>query len=273
MRSGTRAIRHAPSDWRPAVRAAAFVLLVAVLAAGSADAQDGFRRTPRLPAEGEVEAEIAAGANAFRRENGLRDLAPNDVLAGEARAFAAFLARTGAFSHEADGRDPAARAQAAGYAYCDVAENLARIDENRAFVADLADVFMKGWEHSPGHRRNLLDPVLTETGVGVARPRGRPDAYVAVQVFGRPLSEQYAFQISNRADRVVDVALDGRRRKIAPSTTTTFTLCAPSVVAIDGVTDGAARFEPRPGARYLLTGDSAGGLRVTVQDAGEGRSD
>jgi len=269
MPSATRAIRRGRSDRRPEVRAAALALLLVALTAGAAEAQDGFRRNPRLPGEGELEADIAVGANAFRRQNGLRDLTPNNVLAGEARAYAAYLARTATFSHTADGRDPAARAQAAGYAYCEVAENLARIDENRTFIPNLSDMFMQGWEHSPGHRRNLLDPLVTETGVGVARPPGRADSYIAVQVFGRPLSDRYAFKIGNRAGRVVDFALDDRRRTIASSTTITFTRCTPSVVAIDGITEGASRFQPRPGGFYLLTAPPAGGLRLTVRPAGE----
>lgn len=245
------------------MHAAVIAILLTALAAGAAEAQDGFRPTPRLPSGNELEADIAAGANAFRLQNGLRDLTPNAVLAGEARAYAAYLARTGAFSHTADGREPAARAEAAGYAYCEVAENLARIDENGALVDRLGDRFMSGWEHSPGHRRNLLDPMVTETGVGVATPPGRRDSFIAVQVFGRPQSERFAFQVANRAGRPINYAFNGQRRTLDPSTTVTYTVCMPSALAFDGA-PGDGRFQPRPGALYLITAEPAGGLRVAV---------
>ena len=252
------------------MRAAAFAVLLAALTAGSAVAETGpagFRRTPGLPTEGDLEAQITDGANAFRRQNGLHDLAPNGVLAGEARSFAGYLARTGRFSHEADGRSPVARAEAAGYAYCEVAENLARIEEDGARVDNLSEMFMTGWEHSPGHRRNLLDDQVTETGVGVARPPGRPDAYVAVQVFGRPASARYAFRIANRAGQVVRYALDGQAKTIAPSTIVTYTLCAPSELALEGVARGDGHFQPRPGAAYLITSAPSGGLDVAVRSS------
>jgi uncharacterized protein YkwD len=255
------------------VRAAAIAILLAALAAGAAEAQEGFRRTPRLPSEREVEAGIAASANAFRGQNGLPDLAPNDVLTGVARAFAAYLARTGRFSHTADGSDPAGRAKAAGYAYCEVAENLARIDENGMVADQVSDRFMDGWEHSAGHRRNLLDAMVTQTGVGVAKPPDRRDTFVAVQVFGRPLSERYAFQVANHTDRPVGYDLDGQRRAIAPSTTVTYTVCTPGTLAFDDLAGGAGRFEARPAALYLLNRDSAGRLRITIQGAGGSRPD
>lgn len=247
---------------------AALSVLLAALAVGAAVAQPGFRPSPGLPTESELEAQIAEGANAFRRQNGLHDLAPNDTLAGEARSFAVYLARTGQFSHEADGRSPLARAVAAGYAYCEVAENLARIEVDGARVARLSDLFMTGWEHSPGHRRNLLDDKVTETGIGVARPPGRPDTYVAVQVFGRPASARYAFRIGNHAGQIVRYDLDGQTRTISPSTIVTYTLCAPSELAIEGVAHGDGRFQPRPGAAYLITSEPSGGLNVAVRSSG-----
>ena len=252
------------------MRAALFAILFAAVMAGPAGSQtppSGFRLTPRLPAEIEVEAQILAGANAFRHENGLRGLTPNNVLAGEARAYAAYLARTGAFSHTADGRDPAGRAQAAGYAYCEVAENLARIEENGTRVADLTGMFMSGWERSPGHRHNLLDPQVIETGVGVARPPGRPDAYVAVQVFGRPLAERYAFRVANRSDRTIAYDVDGRQERLEPSTTVTYTVCDPTVVTFGG---GLGSFHARAGALYVLRPDANG--RISVAVAGDERA-
>ena len=33
---------------------------------------------------------------------------------------------------------------------------------------ELADGFLEGWKQSPGHRKNMLDPDVTQIGVGVA---------------------------------------------------------------------------------------------------------
>ena len=77
---------------------------------------------PDLP---QTERAIVEMTNAFRRESKLGEVKPNAALTAAARAFAEYLARTGKFAHEADGRQPAQRAEASGYRYCRVAENLA----------------------------------------------------------------------------------------------------------------------------------------------------
>src|SRR6185312_9662732 len=117
---------------------------------------------------------------------------------------------TDRLSHTADGRDPGERARAAGYDYCDLAENIA-LEEGYPDER-LARQFMAGWEASPGHRRNLLDDKVTETGVGVARVSGAIRRYFAVQVFGRPVSAQYSFRIENRSDLTVGYEFEGQHR-------------------------------------------------------------
>ena len=78
-----------------------------------------------MPDLAKTEVAIIAMTNAFRSENQLQSVRTNTVLATAAKAYAEYLARTGKFAHEADGRQPADRAKAAGYSYCIVAENLA----------------------------------------------------------------------------------------------------------------------------------------------------
>ena len=85
---------------------------------------------PDLP---QTEIAIVEMTNAFRKDNKLAALAPNRALTLAARAFADYLGRSGKFAHEADGREPAQRAEAQGYRYCLVAENLGLNLDSRGF--------------------------------------------------------------------------------------------------------------------------------------------
>ena len=61
----------------------------------------------------------------------------NARLEEAARGFAAFMARTGKFDHDADGRKPArARASRTAIGYCFIAENIAYEYNTRGFESD-----------------------------------------------------------------------------------------------------------------------------------------
>jgi uncharacterized protein YkwD len=218
------------------------------------------------PEPGPVETALIQAANDFRAENGIRVLARDSRLSAGARRFAEYLARTGAFSHTADGRDPADRVQAEGYDYCEVAENIAYVVDSSGVTQDrLVQRLMSGWEASPGHRRNLLNPNVTETGVGVARAPGGELKYLAVQEFGRPASARYSFRIENRSDEVVGYVLEGEHRRLAAHTTVVHSPCTPVEVAFDSaVTAGSRRFAPAPGVTYVLSPASKG-VQIEVQ--------
>jgi uncharacterized protein YkwD len=69
------------------------------------------------------------------------------------------------------------RINAVGYAYREIAENV-------AWNQPSAQEVVAGWMTSTGHRANILDPALTEMGAAMARSsRGEP---YWIQVFGRP---------------------------------------------------------------------------------------
>ncbi|MEQ1710072.1 MAG: CAP domain-containing protein, partial [Hyphomicrobium sp.] len=143
--------------------------------------------TPTLPDVPQVEVAIVELTNAFRREHKLGEVKANAALAKAARDYAAFLARSGTFSHTADGREPSARAESAGYQYCQVAENLALNLDSRGFESRaLAGQAVEGWKNSPGHRKNLLAPHVVEIGVAVVRAPDKDPKFISVQVFGRP---------------------------------------------------------------------------------------
>ena len=164
---------------------------------------------PDLP---QTEIAIVEMTNAFRKENKLGALAPNKALAAAARAFADYLAKSGKFAHEADGRKPAARAEAQGYRYCTVAENLALNLDSRGFeTRQLARNAVEGWKASPGHRANMLAPHVTEIGVAVVRAPDPDPKFISVQLFGRP--ELAEGRVLRRQSRWEGGALPAGRRQ------------------------------------------------------------
>src|SRR5687768_6404466 len=73
----------------------------------------------------ETARRIVEGTNAFRKEQELEPASVNAELQAAAREFARYMARTGKYSHTADGRQPSERAAKQGYDYCIVSENIA----------------------------------------------------------------------------------------------------------------------------------------------------
>ena len=202
-------------------------------------------------------------ANAFRREQGLDPVQPNQVLDETARDFAGFLARTERFGHGADGTGPAERAKRHGYKMCLISENLAYQFDSRGFATDeLASKMVQGWKNSPGHRENMLDPDVTETGVALA---GSDDSgqYFAVQLFGRPRSESIEFSIANDSSAAVSYRLDGQGFQLPPRYRRTHEQCRPAKLRLKlpGERDDKV-IEPDDGERYRIEDGDSGGLRL-----------
>lgn len=214
----------------------------------------GAAAAPRQPDRAETARLVVEQANALRARAGLAPLVPQAALEAAARDFADFMARTDRYAHEADGRHPAERAEASGYAYCTVAENIAWQFHSQGFGArDLATRLVAGWERSPPHRANLLDAGVTETGVALARS-ARTGRWYAVQMFGRPESARIGFSLGNDGLRPVHYELDGRSYRLAPRETRRHGQCrAPQlVVRLDG---GSQRLAPRGGEQWVVTRD------------------
>ena len=180
--------------------------------------------TPDLP---KVEAAIVQLTNVFRKEQGLAAVRPNAVLRKAADDYARYLARTNTFSHTADGRQPGDRAKAGGYDFCIVAENLASNLDSRGFeTQQLARDAVEGWKNSPGHRKNMVQPYVTEIAVAVAKAPGE-EKYLSVQLFGRPLSSRYEFTVKNASEMPVAYAFEGRDFKVEGRRIITHTECTP----------------------------------------------
>lgn len=204
--------------------------------------------------------EIVESTNRFRREQGLAPVDPDPVLTETARRFAEYMARTGRFGHEADGSRPADRAERQGYEICLLSENIAYQFDSRGFTAEgLASKTVAGWKESPGHRRNMVEPHVTGTGVGVARSSGN-GRYYAVQLFGRPKSESIRFTIANEAATAASYRLDGERFELPPRYRRTHEQCRPVELTFDP-SGGRKGKTVRPGdgdAFAVVSGDDGG---------------
>jgi hypothetical protein len=226
--------------------------------------------TPTVPDLPQAEIAIIELTNAFRQENRRGVVVPNSELTRAARDYAEFLAKSEIFSHTADGRQPADRITAAGYTYCLVSENLALNLDTRGFLTrQLATDAVEGWKSSPGHRINMLAEHVTEIGVGIAKARGE-EKYLSVQLFGRPDSLKYKFQVTNSSNGAVRYSWGGERQEIAPRMAITHTACMPGEVEFErtagpGARAAGARYRTRSGDLFVLKPEREGGVRVEHQ--------
>lgn len=126
--------------------------------------------------------------NAQRAKAGCPALRPNPALQAAAMAHATAMAQQNFFDHKGrDGSTMKTRIEAAGYSWGALAENIA------AGQSTAADV-VASWMASPGHRANILNCALRETGLAVvyqkddAPLKGKtyPMYYYWVQTFGSP---------------------------------------------------------------------------------------
>jgi uncharacterized protein YkwD len=111
-------------------------------------------------------------------------LALDDKLNRAALAHARDMAARDHASHQgSDGSAPGDRATKTGYAWANVAENIAGGQLS-------AEEVVAGWLSSPGHCANIMDSAYTHMGIAYAvNPKAQVGIYWA-QVFGRPLTRR-----------------------------------------------------------------------------------
>lgn len=120
--------------------------------------------------------------NVERRRRGLRALVFNAQLDQMARIQATNMAYFQKMAHVIpQAQLPALndRARSVQYPYAEIAENV-------ALGYPSAEAVVQGWMNSPGHRANILNPGVVETGISIARSAAGGLYYC--QVFGRRLS-------------------------------------------------------------------------------------
>jgi uncharacterized protein YkwD len=240
--------------------------LVGLALGGVVCALPSVAQTPRAAetasAFAVAERGIVERGNAVRRAEGRAALEPNAALTAAAREFAQYMARTDQYAHDADRRQPEQRAEAQGYAYCRLAENIAYQFSSAGFAdEELAQRFVQGWMESPGHRRNLLDGEVTDIGVGLARS-ARTGRHYAVQMFGRPESMMASFRFTNGARVAITYELVGEAFVLEPRMSREHVHCTPQeiTVRLPGA-DQPLRLTPHVGER-LRVQELGGRLRL-----------
>jgi uncharacterized protein YkwD len=115
-----------------------------------------------------VEREVIAEVNRTRESQGLRALHADAALNRAAREHSEELALRRTLDHTSTHparRTMTMRIDAAGGSWTRAAENLANMSGPASSVATQT---VRLWLRSEGHRRNMLEPSYTQTGVGLA---------------------------------------------------------------------------------------------------------
>jgi uncharacterized protein YkwD len=131
---------------------------------------------------GATEARIFNLINAERRRQGLPALEYSRQLDEMARIQAQSMARFHKMAHvlpQSDLPTLTDRARHVGYPFGRLAENVAHDYPDAGSV-------VQGWMISKGHRANILNSEVVETGIGIARSSSGGIYYC--QVFGRRLT-------------------------------------------------------------------------------------
>jgi uncharacterized protein YkwD len=231
---------------------------------------ESHHSSPAKPSPGEGAADLAqvtmhltSLTNELRQAEGHQALHPNPQLTAAARDLADFMAQTGKYGHTADGNRPSARAKQHGYDHCVIAENIAYQFSTSGFTAEeLAQGFFQGWKQSPGHRKNMLDPAVTDTGVAVAYS-GQTGNYYAVQMFGRPASGRVEFQLSNHANIAIQYSIGDRVFTLPPGSTRTHQQCRTAGLTVHwpgGQEQPTVRPDDRD--RYAIVQEDGGQFRL-----------
>jgi uncharacterized protein YkwD len=160
-----------------------FVALAATfLVGGCAGPVAAAPPSPSLPPApgryGASESRIFDLINAERQRQGLPALVSNEQLDRMAQIQAENMAYFHKMAHtlpEAQLPTVGDRARYVGYSFSRLAENVAVGYPN-------AETVVQGWMNSSGHRRNILDGDVVETGIGIARSSSGGLYYC--QVFG-----------------------------------------------------------------------------------------
>jgi uncharacterized protein YkwD len=215
-----------------------------------------------LPDLEKVTQQIIAGTNQFRLDHERSRVKTNPELTKAAQYFADFMARTDKYGHTADGKQPWERAAQHDYVYCIVAENIAYQYNSGGFTTrDLAAGFVKGWEESPPHRKNMLDPDVIDLGVAVARS-STSGKYYAVQEFGRPRSLEIVFKITNQTGSSVSYKVDDKPYTLKPRYTVTHQACRPPELEFSWEEEKSATYHPTKGTHFVIRKDRQGKYSV-----------
>jgi uncharacterized protein YkwD len=147
----------------------------------------GANLTPSAASAAKVRSATLCLLNRQRTRHGLRRLRAQRSLSHAATKYARLMVTKHFFDHVSPaGSTMSSRIARTSYLHHTRAWSLG---ENLAWGAGSASTpaqIVNAWMHSPGHRRNILDPSFTEIGIGIAlgSPNGGSGA-TYVNEFGR----------------------------------------------------------------------------------------
>jgi uncharacterized protein YkwD len=166
----------------------AITALTVVHISGCTTSNGGVRPTSTPAGLTVHEQEMITLSNAYRTENGLHALRPEQRLMAVARRQAMDLAKRDKFRDGdqtgdlMEGMDLGARVTEGGYVFARIAQN--------AFHRPAMDKSLRGmmevWMDSPRHNENLLLRDIVDTGVAVSQ--GKSGRWYFVQIFAQPYS-------------------------------------------------------------------------------------
>lgn len=219
---------------------------------------------PDLPS---VEATLIEKTNLLRSEHRLEKLTTNRILTQAARSYASYLATTGRFSHTANGKGPGERLRLEGYEWCKFGENLALRRNAQGFTTSaLVSDVMNGWVKSSEHKKNLLEPSVTEIGVGVAASKEDASQFISVQLFARPSSLRFPIEIKNIGSFPIPYTLNGQSKVISPQKSIRHWQCEPQSLSFLPSQGSriSSRYEARDKTLFILSEDNNHSLSVEI---------
>ncbi|MEO0376241.1 MAG: CAP domain-containing protein [Cyanobacteria bacterium P01_A01_bin.17] len=138
------------------------------------------KQTSQSPNIATMEQQLLRQVNHQRQRYGLPALRRNPRLSQVARTYSQQMAAYNIYGHIGpSGETHRQRVEAAGLRASLIGENLMKVDYNRHPVA----LSVNGWMNSAGHRKNILLPQMTETGVGIWQ---RGSTYYVTQLYIEP---------------------------------------------------------------------------------------
>jgi uncharacterized protein YkwD len=173
-----------------------------------------------------VRTTVLEGVNDLRKKADAPPLKVNETLQSVAQKHTENLARQdkvgddGKDPHQLDGKRNRDRVTEAGYAWEHTAENIVTVilpgAEDKMDPVKYGEHAVASWRKSPGHYRDLMNPVYAETGIGYAR--SKTGKLFCVQVFAKPREEG---QQSSQAGKACAVLFDSinelRKKKDVPA--------------------------------------------------------
>ncbi|MFM7084932.1 MAG: CAP domain-containing protein [Hyphomicrobium sp.] len=220
-----------------------------------------------IPDIAAVETALFEKTNAVRSEKNLAPISQNTFLKIAARAYATYLADKGLFSHTADGWSIEERVNIEGYKWCRLSENLSMRAPSQNTSADqLASNIIEGWMKSPKHRINVLEPNVTETGVGVAVAGEDAQKFISVQLFARPQSFRYQIIVKNMTYEPISYALGAQDKIASARMTVRHSLCDPQTIEFRAPKEKkiSGRYQTKDNTVFLVTEDKDNSLKVEI---------